>query len=96
MFYTNLSLGYMGYLDKTVVVNTYKTFGNTLGLAFDLGYDIPLYTNISFGLKLSYIAGVLTKLDVDNGKTVETIELEEDEYENLKRIDFSIGIRFNF
>ncbi|TAJ05793.1 hypothetical protein DMA11_23060 [Marinilabiliaceae bacterium JC017] len=93
-FITGISLGYMGYRDDKVFIDKYKLTGSTLGLAFDLGYDFSLSEKVSLGFQASYIAGNLSRYEVSNGSTTETVDLEKDEYESLHRLDFSIGIRF--
>lgn len=91
----NFSLGYMGYSNDKVIVDKYKMTGSTLGLSLDIGYDIGLSENLALGFQVSVLTGVLTKYDWSDGTTTQTIKLEKDEYENLNRIDLSIGLRFN-
>lgn len=91
----NLSLGYMGYSNDKVIVDKYKMTGSTLGLSLDIGYDIGLSENLALGFQVSLLTGVLSKYDWNDGTTTQTIKLEKDEYENLNRIDLSIGLRFN-
>ena len=68
--------------------------GSTLGISFDIGYDIGLSENLSLGFQLSVLSGTLFEYDWNDGSTTETINLEEGEYESLNRIDFSVGLRF--
>jgi hypothetical protein len=93
-FIMNLSLGYMGYSNNKIVVDTYKLTGNTLGLAYGVGYDIGISENISLGFQLSLISGTLFQYTLDDGTSTETIKLEKGEYESLNRFDFSVGLRF--
>jgi hypothetical protein len=93
-FLMSMSIGYMGYNNNKVIVDRYKMTGSTLGTSLDLGYDIGLSENTSLGFQLSLISGYLTKYDLDDGRTKQTIELEKGEYESLYRIDFSVGLRF--
>ena len=94
-FFMNVSLGYMGYSNNKVLIDNYKMTGSTLGLAFDLGYDIGLSKNISVGFQISMISGTLFNYNWNDGTTKQTIKLEKDEYESLNRIDFSVGLRFS-
>lgn len=91
----NLSLGYMGYSNDKVIVDNYKMTGSTLGMAFDIGYDIGLSEYLSLGFQISFISGTLFEYDWDDGTTTVTIDLEKGEYESLNRIDFSVGLRFS-
>ena len=84
----------MGYNNEKVMVDKYKMTGNTLGLSFDLGYDIKIADKISLGILLSYTSGTLFKYNWDDGNTIETVELETGSYEGLNRLDLSVGLRF--
>ena len=94
-FITNLGIGYLGYKDDCVLVNNYTIKGSTLGLCWDLGYDIGMTKNLALGFQLSYIIGTLTQYEVSDGNTTENIELDEGYYESLSHIDLSVGLRFN-
>ena len=91
----NMSLGYMGYKNDKVFIDNYTVTGNTIGLAFDFGYDITLFDNLLIGLQLSVITATISKFKWDDGINIQTINLEKGEYESLNRIDLSIGFRIN-
>lgn len=93
-FIAGFAIGYMGYLDKKVVVDPYTLTGATIGLSFEGGYDIKLKGNSGIGFQISYISGVLSQFVIDNGTTKETMKFPKGEFESLHRIDFSIGYRF--
>lgn len=93
-FLMNLSLGYMGYSNDKVIIDEYKMTGSTMGLSFDIVYDIGLSENLSLGFQISFLSGTLFEYDWNDGSTTETIDLEEGEYESLNRVDFSVGLRF--
>jgi hypothetical protein len=94
--FLNFGLGYMGYKDESELVSENFTIkGSTLGLCWEVGYDIGLSDKISIGFQLSLMQGVLSEYEISNGQQTQTIELEKDEYENLSRIDISVGLRFN-
>lgn len=94
-FLMNLSLGYMGYSNDKVIIDKYKMTGSTMGLSFDIGYDIGLSENLSLGFQISFLTGTLFEYDWNDGTKTETIKLEKGEYESLNRIDFSVGLRFS-
>lgn len=94
-FLMNVSLGYMGYLNNKILIDNYKMTGSTMGLAFDIGYDIGLSKNLAVGFQVSFITGTLFKYNWNDGTTTQTIKLEKGEYESLNRIDFSVGLRFS-
>jgi len=91
----NLSLGYMGYSNDKVVIDSYKMTGSTMGLSFDIGYDIGLSENLSLGFQISLLNGTLFEYEWNDGSTTKTIDLKKEEYESLRRIDFSVGLRFS-
>lgn len=90
----NIGFGYVGYSDKTVFVSPYKITGSTAGFSFDIGYDMGISKNLALGIQLSYSNGVLRKYKLSDETQTRTIELDEDHYESLARIDLSVGIRF--
>jgi len=91
----NFGIGYMGYLDKAVLISDFTMKGSTVGLSWDIGYDIGLSKNIAIGFQLSYMIGTLTQYKLSDGINTETIRLQQGNYEGLSRIDVSIGLRFN-
>lgn len=90
----DVSLGYMGYYNKAVRVDSYKLTGQTLGLSLSVGYDTEIAKNLILGFQLSYLYGVLLKYDLNDGVSTKTISLNKEEKESLSRIDFSVGLRF--
>jgi hypothetical protein len=94
-FLLNLGIGYMGYTDKAVLISDYTIKGNTAGLCCDIGYDIGLSKKIALGFQLSCMLGTLTKYDLSDGVHTKTVKLKKENYEDLSRIDLSIGLRFN-
>ena len=94
-FLMKLSMGYMNYVNRRVIIDACKITGNTLGLSFELGYDFGLSENMSLGLQTTFTAGVLTQYTREAGSTREIIKLESGQHESLSRIDFSIGLRFH-
>ncbi len=95
-WYLGASIGYMHYTDKAFFVGDRYTYtGETVGVALSGGYDWNLTEVLGMGIKLSLIGGSLSEYKVDDGFYEETIDFEDDEYENLSRIQLSIGFRLN-
>ena len=93
-FFGGLSLGYLGYSDKAVLVDqSLKITGATFGAALDLGYDYAISKYITLGAQASLTGGSLSKVTVDYGYTTETRTLEEEQRENLSRLDIGVGLR---
>lgn len=95
VFLVNFSIGYMEYFNDKVFFEKYKMSGETIGLACDIGYDNELYENLFLGFNISFISGALTEYKWEDWSGVETVKLNEGEYESLNRIDFSVGLRLN-
>jgi hypothetical protein len=96
-FLFDLGIGYMGYKDQSVLISDqYILKGNTVGTYLNIGYDIGVSPDLAIGFQLSLSTGNLTQFQVfENGVYTETKKLEKGQYENLSRIDLSIGLRFN-
>ncbi|WP_207433644.1 outer membrane beta-barrel protein [Sabulibacter ruber] len=92
----NVGFGYLGYTDKALQVNERYTFkGSTFGLSADAGYDMRISKKLSVGLQISFVTGTLRQMEVSNGTTTQKIKLQPENYENLSRLDVSVGLRFN-
>lgn len=91
----NMALGYMKYLDKQVVVDHFTMSGNSVGLIYEIGYDIGISKNLALGFQVSFLSATMSQYDWNDGITTKTIKLEPGEFESLHRIDLSIGLRFN-
>jgi len=94
-FLINLGLGYVGYKDNAVLISDFLIKGSTIGLCWDIGYDIGLSENFALGFQFSYIIGTLTRYELSDGASTQTVKLDKENYESLSRIDLSIGLRFN-
>ncbi len=92
-FLMDFAIGYIRYVDEAVLFDPYKITGNTVGFSFGLGYDIGLSESFGLGFKVGIIAGSLTEYNINNGTNTQKVELDEESYENLTRIDLSVGLR---
>lgn len=90
----NLGLGYMGYRDDAVIIDNYTLKGGTLGISWDIGYDLGISRTFALGFQIAYLGGILTQYELSDGNTTQTVELTKGNYESLSRIDLSIGLRF--
>lgn len=94
-FIYKAGIGYSRYSNESVIVNSYELAGNSLGMLFDLGYEISLSEKIAVGIEVGYLFGNLSKLTIGDGKKKVTKKFEKDELMSLNRLDFSVGLRFN-
>jgi hypothetical protein len=93
--YLNYSAGLLTYRDNTIITGAYKITGSTIGFGIDIGYNIDLSENLQAVFQLSMITGYISTIKIDDGSSVQTVDLEKGSYETLSRIDFSVGLRFN-
>ena len=93
-FLTNISLGYMDYINKSIVIDPMTFTGGSVGMVWDIGYDVGISENFSLGIQLSYFMGTLSKYEITKGTTKTTQKLAQDQYESLNRIELLIGLRF--
>lgn len=94
-FYSSFAIGYLLYKNEATYYDSFIMKGNSIGFGLDIGYDIGLSEKFSLGFQISLLAGTLTEVELNYGNRIETLALEEDEYESLGRIDLSIGLRFH-
>ncbi len=68
--------------------------GNSLGMDGSLGLEYRITPSMALGAELSAFNSLLRKVEVTDGSNTETLELEEDNIENLSRFELSLGVRF--
>ncbi|HLO91744.1 MAG TPA: hypothetical protein VK172_11320 [Lentimicrobium sp.] len=89
-----ISLGYMRYNDNCKVIDPMKITGETLGVGIDMAYELQVSSGVSLGARLSYIAGNLSQVKIDDGTSIEVLKLPSGQYESLSRIDGGIVLKF--
>lgn len=94
---SQFSLGYTMYRDE-VLYNQQPTLitGNTLGMNFEIGLEYFVISNLSIGANACYFISSISKIKVDDGNGVTTIELGDDEKESLNRLDASFSLNYYF
>lgn len=94
-FISDFSLGYLSYKDNATVIDNFTLTSGTFGLFWDLGVDFSIDKNLSLGLFFSYTIGTLNQYYYDDGSKTKTIKLDQNNSENISRIDLSVGLRWN-
>lgn len=94
----DLALGYLDYYSTSKVSNrTYEINSGTFGMIANIGYRYCFNKYISVGPQVSFVGGVLRSFEIDGPNNFrKRIKLEKDNYENLWRIDLSLGATFRF
>jgi hypothetical protein len=75
---------------NTPFLLTGKAFASNL----DLGLEYFVFPRISAGINVSYFLSSLKKVTLNDGNSTTVQELEKENYENISRLDLSVGIRF--
>ncbi|RTY94941.1 hypothetical protein [Flavobacterium sp. GT3R68] len=91
-----IALGYIGYVDKAVILDNYTIKGGNLGISTSVGYHFGITENIAIGPSVSFTGGVLNQVKVEGDNYSATMKFDEDEKESLYRFDFSLSARFKF
>ena len=93
--YSVFSLGYVKYEDEGTLITFLKLKGNTIGLLYDLGYDIILNENVALGIQCSFMTAILKEITLTDGTNTQTENLDKENYENLSHLDLSLGLSIN-
>lgn len=89
------SAGMAFYRDEAIVVNTpFLLTGKAFATNLDLGLEYFVFPRISAGINVSYFLSSLKKVTLNDGNSTTVQELEKENYENISRLDLSVGIRF--
>ncbi len=95
--YSQVSLGLTMFREETLYTYSPMVFtGNTLGMNLELGLEYFFQKNLSLGAGLNYFVSTLSKIKIDDGYSTETVELDDDESENLNHLDLNVGLRYYF
>jgi hypothetical protein len=89
---SGISMGLVKYRDEVKSLNNYLLTGESFGMDVDLGVERALNRHFSLRADISYFTSTISNMKVSDGSTVSTINLEKDNYENLSRLNFSIGL----
>jgi len=87
LFYRNLG---------TAVSDSVMIKGSSPGLSTSLRVSYELIPNLNIGLQGSYIYSILKGFTQDDGSATQEITLEEENYQNISRLDISFGIFYTF
>jgi len=93
-FVMNFGAGYIHYRNEGVAIDPLLIQGNTFGIGWDFAYDIGIAKNMALGIQASFVFGKLKEFNYSYRGQTETIKLNPGDYDNLSRIDLSLGLRF--
>ena len=94
---SEISIGMAAYRNEAEYLNGYFLLtGKNIGMDTRLGLEYLITKNISAGADLGLFYSTIRKLKMTDGTSSVDIELEKDNYENISRIELSVGLRFYF
>ncbi|MFZ2287277.1 MAG: hypothetical protein WAV93_09850 [Bacteroidales bacterium] len=95
--YSAYSMGLAFYRNELeVFYGNFLITGNAPGLDGSIGLEYHITPAISAGAELSLFTATIRKIKITDGETSETVDLEKENYENLSRVEASMGVRFYF
>jgi hypothetical protein len=62
----------------------------------EMNIEYFIISKLSVGASMCYFLSSISKLKVDDGKEVSTVDLGEEERESLNRLDASISLNYYF
>jgi hypothetical protein len=90
---SSFAIGPAFYRDELEMLNDQVLIqGVALGTNLTLGLEYFFRSNISLGLESSLFSSQAQKVTVTTAHSSEEIKLEKENYENLSRLDLSLGI----
>lgn len=90
------SLGYMGFYDKSKVVDPLDMKGATLGYALGLDFDLGITKHIAFGLGADVVSGSLSSYSATMNGMTQKVTMEKGQVMGISHIDLTAGLRFLF
>jgi hypothetical protein len=96
-YYSLLSVGLAMYRNETRVIYSPVLFtGKALGTNLETGLEYFFSERIALGIGLSYFQSTLGKVTVNNGNSIQEVELEDKQREGLARLNLSAGLKIYF
>jgi hypothetical protein len=95
--YLSLSLGMTFYLDMLEFFPENKLItGNARGTDVNIGMEYRISRFISVAAEASVFNSTLREIKITDGQNEELVELEKEYYQNISRVDLSLGFRLYF
>lgn len=94
-FYFNFSIGELSYRNYATFIDDFSIKGKTVGINLMYGCEFNIADDLALGFQLSYLTGVLSHYYYTKANSTQHITLNARNYENLTRVDFSVGLRIN-
>jgi len=86
--------GYLFYNKNNVRITEMLITGNTFGMLYSIGVDFKYSNKLVFGADFNLLQATMRKYTYDINGVKLTRALDKDQYENISRIDLSVGFRY--
>ncbi|MBR5925366.1 MAG: hypothetical protein IKZ60_07860 [Bacteroidales bacterium] len=96
IFFLNYGVGYLGYYEKSLMLDEAIMTGSTLATYGGLGYDYLLSDHLAIGAEITLLTGTLRAFTQTSDGQTQTYALNSDEALNVSHISADIGIRLYF
>jgi hypothetical protein len=91
----NCSIGLATYRNEVGCLSNYLLLtAKDFGMEASVGMEFLINRKISITADLSAFYATFSKMKASDGSSTTTLELEKENYEDLSRLDLSLGIRF--
>jgi len=89
------AMGYQAYANKGMAASKdFKTKGNATGWAVSLGLEQKISNHFALNVSGACYLGTSYKFRKESGGKTETIKLSDEEFENLSRVEITLGLKF--
>jgi len=93
-FVMNFGAGLISYRNRGMVIDPLTIEGSAFGISWDFAYDIGISKNLALGIQAGLVFGNLKQYEVSYRGQSESVTLSKGDYDNLSRLDLSMGLRF--
>jgi hypothetical protein len=88
------TLGLATYRNEAEYLNGYYLLtGKNVGIDTSFGLEYFIFRHFSVGTDLSFFYSIIRKMKISDGSSSTTVNLDKNNYENLSRLDLSIGMK---
>jgi hypothetical protein len=95
-FTSNIYLGFMTYNNDAIFFEPVNIKSSTVGVSWDAGISYVLDTDMDISLTLERVGGVLTHMEYETETEKTYVDLPEEEWSDISRIDILFNVIYKF
>lgn len=95
-FTSNIYLGYMTYNNDAIFFEPVNIKSSTVAVSWDAGISYVLDTDMDISLTLERVGGVLTHMEYETETEKTYVDLPEEEWSDISRVDVSFNVVYKF